>query len=354
MKSLFGKTLEELVVSVKEKGLPSFSGKQIADWLYKTGISDVNEITNLSKKARKILSAEYETGLYPPADMQVSSDGTKKYLYKLNSGNFVESVYIPETDRATLCISSQAGCRMGCRFCMTGRQGLKANLSSGEILNQIWSLPEKNELTNVVFMGMGEPMDNIDEVLKSLEILTSEYGIGWSHKRITVSTIGMLSGLEKFLENSQCRLAISLHSPFDEERLKLMPAQKACPIENVLKLLETDKYTQRRISFEYIMFAGINDSQQHAMALVKLLSRRDFRINLIRFHKIPNSSLSPSDETTMENFKNYLNSKGLLTTIRSSRGEDIFAACGMLSTKQSEVCNDRKSNTFAVQKEKNN
>jgi 23S rRNA (adenine2503-C2)-methyltransferase len=343
MKTLFGKTLGELITSVKEKGLPAFSGKQIADWLYKKGISDINEITNLSKKAREILSSEYETGLYPPADVQISSDGTKKYLYKLNSGNFVESVYIPEIDRATLCISSQAGCRMGCRFCMTGRQGLKANLNSGEILNQIWSLPEKDKLTNVVLMGMGEPMDNIDEVLKSLEILTSEYGIGWSHKRITVSTIGVLPGLAKFLENSQCRLAISLHSPFDEERLKLMPAQKAFPIKDVLKLIENDKYAQRRISFEYIMFAGINDSQKHATALVKLLSGKDFRINLIRFHKIPDSPLSPSDETTIENFKNYLNSKGLLTTVRSSRGEDIFAACGMLSTKNSELIRFKRS-----------
>jgi 23S rRNA (adenine2503-C2)-methyltransferase len=331
MKSFFGKTLDELVLTVKEKGLPAFAGRQIADWLYKIGISDINDITNLSKKAREMLSQEYETGLYPPSDVQVSKDGTKKYLYRLSSGNSVEAVYIPETERATLCISSQAGCRMGCRFCMTARQGLKANLTSGEILNQIWSLPEKENLTNVVYMGMGEPMDNIDEVLKSLEILTSDYGIGWSHKRITVSTVGVLAGLEKFLKNSQCRLAISLHSPFDEERQKLIPMQKAYPVPDILKLLEKDEYPQRRISFEYIMFAGINDSKKHADALLKLLSGNDFRVNLIRFHKIPDSPLAPSDEKTMEMFKNHLNSKGLLTTIRSSRGEDIFAACGMLA-----------------------
>jgi 23S rRNA (adenine2503-C2)-methyltransferase len=332
MKSLFGNTLDELVVIVKEKGLPSFSGKQIADWLYKKNVQKIDDITNLSKKARELLSSEYEIGLYPPSDVQISSDGTKKYLYRLRSGYSIESVYIPESDRATLCISSQAGCRMGCRFCMTARQGLKANLTAGEILNQIWSLPEKDKLTNVVYMGMGEPMDNIDEVLKSLKILTSDYGAGWSHKRITVSTIGILPGLEKFLKNSQCRLAVSLHNPFDEERRNLIPMQKAFPIKDVLKMIGKDEYTQRRISFEYIMFAGVNDSQRHASALVKLLSGNDLRINLIRFHKIPGSSLSPSDETTMENFKNYLNSKGLLTTIRSSRGEDIFAACGMLST----------------------
>jgi 23S rRNA (adenine2503-C2)-methyltransferase len=331
MKPLFGKTLEELVMSVREKGLPSFSGKQIADWLYRKGVSEIGDITNLSKKVREMLSSEYEIGLYPPSEVQISADGTKKYLYRLRSGHSVESVYIPESDRATLCISSQAGCRMGCRFCMTARQGFKANLTSGDILNQIWSLPEKDKLTNVVFMGMGEPMDNIDEVLKSLEILTSDYGIGWSHKRITVSTIGVLPGLEKFLKNSQCRLAISLHSPFDEERGKLIPMQKAFPVKDVLKLLDKDEYVQRRISFEYIMFAGINDSQKHANALIKLLSEKNVRLNLIRFHKIPDSSLSPSDETTIDNFKNCLNSKGLLTTIRTSRGEDIFAACGMLA-----------------------
>jgi 23S rRNA (adenine2503-C2)-methyltransferase len=332
MKSLFGKTLSELVSTVKEKDLPSFAGKQIADWLYKKNVTDINAITNLSKKAREKLSSEYDIGLYPPSDVQVSSDGTKKYLYRLRTGHSVESVYIPESDRATLCISSQAGCRMGCRFCLTARQGLNANLTSGEILNQIWSLPEKNKLTNVVYMGMGEPMDNIDEVLKSLEILTSDYGFGWSHKRITVSTIGIFPGLDRFLKSSQCRLAISLHSPFDEERRKLIPMQKAFPIKDVLKLIEKDEYTQRRISFEYIMFAGVNDSLRHAAALVRLLSGKDVRINLIRFHKIPDSPLSPADESTMEDFKNCLNAKGLLTTIRSSRGEDIFAACGMLST----------------------
>jgi 23S rRNA (adenine2503-C2)-methyltransferase len=331
MKPLFGKTSDELVSTVKEKGLPAFAGRQIADWLYKKNISDINNITNLSKKARETLSSEYEIGLYSPSDLQISSDGTKKYLYRLLSGHSVESVYIPESDRATLCISSQAGCRMGCRFCMTARQGLKSNLTAGEILNQIWSLPERDRLTNVVYMGMGEPMDNIDEVLKSLEILTADYSIGWSHKRITVSTIGVLPGLEKFLRHSQCRLAVSLHSPFDDERQKLLPMQKSFPFKDVLKLIERDKYTQRRISFEYIMFAGVNDSPRHANALVSLLSGKDVRINLIRFHKIPDSSLSPSDETTMENFKERLNSRGLLTTIRSSRGEDIYAACGMLS-----------------------
>lgn len=329
---LFGKTLDELVSCVKERGLPSFSGKQIADWLYKKGVNNIDEITNLSKKAREELSNEFIIGTYSPSDVQVSKDGTKKYLYTLDSGFSVESVFIPDTDRATLCISSQAGCKMGCKFCMTARQGFNINLTSGEILNQIWSLPERDKLTNVVYMGMGEPMDNIDEVLKSIEILTSQYGLDWSHKRVTVSTIGVTIGLRKFLQNSKSRLAVSLHNPFDEERRKLMPMQKAFPISEVLEIIENDPYPQRRVSFEYIMFAGVNDTKRHADALVKMLAGNDFRMNLIRFHKIPDCDLAPSSEGKIEEFKNYLNSRGLLTTIRSSRGEDIFAACGMLST----------------------
>ena len=325
---LFGKTREELVHIVKENKLPAFYGRQIADWLYKKSITSIDDITNLSIRAREVLTSCFNLGIYQPSDVQISSDGTKKYLYTLQSGHAVEAVYIPDNDRATLCISSQAGCKMGCKFCMTAKQGFKTNLNSGEILNQIWSLPEKNSLTNIVYMGMGEPMDNIDEVLKSIEIITSEYG--WSHKRVTVSTIGIPEGLKKFLNNSKCRLAISIHSPFNEERSMLMPMQKAYPISETLKLLKQDN-SQRRVSFEYIMFAGVNDSQKHADALVKLLKGNEYRVNLIRFHKIPDCNLAPSNEKTMDDFKNYLNSKNLLTTIRSSRGEDIYAACGMLA-----------------------
>ncbi|MDR0558891.1 MAG: 23S rRNA (adenine(2503)-C(2))-methyltransferase RlmN [Prevotellaceae bacterium] len=333
--ALFGKTLNELVDCIKKKGFSSFYGKQIAEWIYSRDVDSIGNITNLSKQAREILSAEYEIGTYSPAKVQISSDGTKKYLYTLNSGYSVESVYIPETERSTLCISSQAGCRMACRFCMTARQGLKANLTAGEILNQIHSLPEKNSLTNIVYMGMGEPMDNIDQVLKSLEILTSEYGYNKSYNRITVSTTGITDGLVKFLQSSKCRLAISLHSPFDSERQKLVPMQKFYPVSEILKIIKNDRY-QRRISFEYIMFDGVNDTEKHAKALVKMIAGNGYRVNLIRFHRIPDCDLKPSSEKNIEFFKNFLNSKGLLTTVRASRGEDIFAACGMLSTMKNE------------------
>jgi 23S rRNA (adenine2503-C2)-methyltransferase len=335
MQTLFGKTLEELVEIAKSVRLPSFAARQIAEWQYGKDVSDVNEITNLSKPARAILSAKYDSGRYPPETVQISSDGTRKYLYRLASGNCVESVYIPESDRATLCISSQAGCRMACRFCMTGQSGFRGNLSSAEILNQIWSIPERDNLTNIVYMGMGEPADNIDEVLKSLEIMTSRYGYGWSHKRITVSTVGIADGLDRLLNGTQCRIAVSLHSPFDEERRMLIPSKRLLPVSEILEKIEGDAYPQRRVSFEYIMFAGLNDTPKHATALVRMLGGKDFRLNLIRFHKIPGSALSPSDEATTANFKDSLNAKGLLTTVRTSRGEDIFAACGMLSAKQS-------------------
>ena len=335
---LFGKTLSELSALVKVHGMSGFRAKQIADALYREGVEDIDRITCLSKRERENLSEAYDFGVSAPAEVQISTDGTKKYLYAVSSGRYVEAVYIPDADRATLCVSSQAGCRMACRFCMTARQGLRANLTAGEIINQIRSLPEREQLTNIVYMGMGEPMDNIDEVLKSLEILTSGYAFGWGHRRITVSTVGLVGGLKRFLNESKCRLAVSLHSPFDHERAKLMPAQKANPISDVLKAIrEHDPYdAQRRVSFEYIMFAGVNDTRRHAEALAKMLSGCDYRVNLIRFHRIPDCDLRPSDYGTMENFGDFLASRGLPATIRASRGEDISAACGMLSTKSVE------------------
>ncbi len=262
-----------------------------------------------------------------------SVDGTIKYLYPAGPGNFVESVYIPTEDRATLCVSSQVGCKMNCLFCMTGKQGFTKNLSANEILNQIQSLPETEELTNIVFMGMGEPLDNVDELFKVLEILTAPYGYAWSPKRITVSTIGVAKGLKRFLEESECHLAVSLHSPYPGERLSLMPVEKVFPARDIIETIKQYDFThQRRVSFEYIVFKNLNDDLQHAKALVSLLDKVPCRVNLIRFHAIPNVPLESSDLTRMEVFRDTLNAAGIVCTIRASRGEDIFAACGMLST----------------------
>lgn len=330
---LYGKTLDELVAVTKRIGLPGFAARQIADWLYKKEISSIEEMTNLSKKARELLSVDYIYGLSEPVSSLSSTDGTKKYLYRVLNDKYIETAYIPEKERATICVSSQAGCKMGCIFCMTGRQGFQGNLSSNEILNQFRSLPEFRNLSNIVYMGMGEPLDNIAHLLKSLEILTSEWGYGWSPTRITVSTVGLVSSIKEFLEKSRCHLAVSLHSPFDEERRILMPIQRTNSLKEVLDTIRSfDFNSQRRVSFEYILFKGFNDSPLHVKALARILDRIKCRINIIRFHPIPGSPYESPDIEATISFKEQLNAKGILTTIRASRGEDIQAACGLLST----------------------
>lgn len=330
---LYGKTLDELVAVAKRLSLPGYAAKQIADWLYKKEISSIDEMSNLSKKMRGVLASEYNLGLSAPVSVAESKDGTKKYLFSVLSGKFIETAYIPENDRATICVSSQAGCKMGCIFCMTGKQGFQGNLSSNEILNQFRSLPEFKSLTNIVYMGMGEPLDNINELLKTLEILTSDWGYGWSPTRITVSTIGIKASITHFLEKSRCHLAVSLHSPFDEERRRLMPIQRTNNIKDILDVLRAFEFnSQRRVSFEYILFKGMNDTPAHVKELARILNGIKCRINIIRFHKIPGSEFTSPDMNETIRFKEALNAKGILTTIRASRGEDIGAACGLLST----------------------
>jgi 23S rRNA (adenine2503-C2)-methyltransferase len=330
---LYGKTLNELIEVTKRVSLPGFAAKQIADWLYKKEISSIEEMTNLSKKTRETLAVDYEYGLESPVKGSASSDGTKKYLYKVLNNKYIETAYIPDEDRATICVSSQAGCKMGCIFCMTGRQGFQGSLSTNEILNQFRSLPEFRNLTNMVYMGMGEPLDNLNEVLKSLEILTSEWGYGWSPTRITVSTVGLVAGIKEFLEKSRVHLAVSLHSPFDDERRRLMPVQRTNTVADVLDVIRNFEInSQRRISFEYILFKGVNDTPKHIKELARILNGIKCRINIIRFHAIPGSEFVSPDAETTNRFKEALNSKGILTTVRASRGEDIQAACGLLST----------------------
>lgn len=336
MEPLLGKTLDELKNITSELGLPGFTAKQIADWLYKKKVTTIEQMTNLSLKAREALAEKYTIGCAGPSDAQKSVDGTIKYLFKTGENKFIESVYIPTEDRATLCVSSQVGCKMNCLFCMTGKQGFNGNLSSNEIINQIQSIPESDKLTNLVFMGMGEPLDNFDELKKVLQILTASWGYAWSPKRITVSSIGHKQGLIRLLEETDVHVAISLHSPFPAERLEIMPIEKAFPMLDILELLKQYDFSkQRRLSFEYIVFKGYNDTMRHADELIRLLKGMDCRMNLIRFHAIPNIDLKSSDMRTMEAFRDRLNSKGVICTIRSSRGEDIFAACGMLSTEKS-------------------
>lgn len=351
MEALLGKTLSELQDVALSVGLQKFAGKQLAQWLYVQRVRSIDEMTNISLKGREALKARYTVGRHAPVREAVSVDGTRKYLFAVEnqkseienqkSLNYIESVYIPEEDRATLCVSTQAGCKMGCRFCMTGTLGFHGQLPASEILNQIFEIDQlaitnhQSSISNLVYMGEGEPMDNLDYVLRSLEIMTAEYGCAWSPKRITVSTVG-IPNMKRFLDESECHLAVSMHNPFAMERAAIMPAEKMMSITEVVALLKQYDWThQRRVSFEYICWEGQNDTIRHAKELLRLLKGLNCRINLIRFHEgvedIKSDRHFPgSNEKQMEFLRDYLTQNGLTTTIRKSRGEDILAACGML------------------------
>lgn len=331
---LLGKTLQELKHLAAKLELPAFVATQIAYWLYKTNIQSYDEMTNISKKVRLLLAEHYDLGVVASVKVQQSADGTKKYLFPVSSHKFIETAFIPEEKRNTLCVSSQVGCKMGCLFCATGRQGFQAQLSAGQIINQLRSLPERDSISNIVFMGMGEPFDNVEEVMKALEILTAAYGFELSARKVTVSTIGIVPAMELFLRESKCNLAVSMHSPFDDERRRLMPIQHVYPIKDVIEAItKYDLGKYRRVSIEYIVFGELNDTPKHVKELARLLNKLRCRINLIRFHPVPNVPLPPTNEERLIEFQRALNEKGIVTTIRASRGLDIDAACGLLSTK---------------------
>lgn len=341
MEILLGKTLMELQAVAQEIGLPRFAGKQLAEWIYVRRATTFDEMTNISLKGREALKARYTIGRHAPVAEAISKDGTKKYLFQVGErleargerreAGYIESVYIPDEDRATLCVSTQAGCKMGCRFCMTGTLGFHGHISATDILNQIFSIPDADKLTNIVYMGEGEPMDNLENVLRSLEMMTSAWGCAWSPKRITVSSVGITKGLKRFIEESDCNLAISLHNPFAVERQGIMPIEKVNHLSDVIALLKQYDWShQRRVSFEYICWGGVNDTPKHANELLRLLKGLDCRINLIRFHAGVAKEFTSSDEQQMEWLRDYLTEHGITTTIRRSRGEDILAACGML------------------------
>ncbi len=335
-RKLLGMNPARLAEVAAEVGLKPFAAKQMAAWLYQKKVTDIDSMTDLSKYARaKLVQRGYHIGCVAPKAEARSADGTVKYLFEGVGGRDIEAVYIPDKERATLCVSSQAGCRMNCRFCMTGQGGWQGNLDAGAIINQILSIPESDTLTNIVFMGMGEPADNIGQVLAALEILTAKWGMAWSPRRITVSSIGKLDGLKRLLDSTQVHIAISIHSPYALEREQLMPVEKAFPMREVLRLLrQYDFAHQRRLSMEYTMFDRLNDDDRHADALARVLKGMDVRVNLIRFHKTPGFDGAPSTREAMERFRDRLNAAGITATIRASRGEDIMAACGMLAGKK--------------------
>jgi len=347
---VIGRSLAELQELALSLGLKKFVGKQLAEWLYQKKITAFEQMTNLSLSARSVLAEHYQLGRCSFETELISADGTRKYLFPVLSSSssarqYVEAVYIPEADRATLCVSTQVGCKMGCHFCMTGKLGFHGQLLAADILNQIFTIDTHVQqlglqaLTNIVVMGEGEPCDNIEQVLQALSVMTSDWGCAWSPRRITVSSVGYLPGLTQLLDLTECHIAISLHNAVPEERQSIMPIEKVYPIEQVIAhLRQYDFAHQRRLSFEYICFGLRNTDLRHAMAIRRLLDGLDARVNLIRFHQassdsaIQNTSsdMPSSDESQMVWLRDYLTENGLTTTIRRSRGEDIFAACGML------------------------
>ena len=338
---LLGMDLEQLKSLAISGGMPAFTGKQLAEWIYKKRVTSFDKMNNISKRNREWLENNCVIGREAPSAHFKSSDGTVKYLFNGQKGKKIEAVMIPDKDRNTLCVSSQSGCRMNCYFCATGRNGFSGNLTAARIINQILTVGsilnpeyEDDDLTNIVFMGMGEPLDNFPEVKKVIDILTSPWGLAWSPKRITVSTVGKLPQLKELLDDTKVHVAVSLHTPVASLREQMMPAQKAYPIATIIKLLKSYDFShQRRLSFEYIMWKGVNDDIEHAKSLLSLIEGLDCRVNLIRFHKIPGVDLIPASEERMIMFRNFLNSHGVIATIRASRGEDIMAACGMLAGK---------------------
>ncbi len=340
---VIGQTMTQLQSFCMSEGLPKFAARQLCEWVYQKRVDNFDVMTNLSLKARNRLKEIASVGVIHPAESQISRDGTKKYLFKSSvakrdgGSNYIETVYIPDRDRATLCVSCQVGCKMGCSFCYTGRQGFRGNLTVAEIVNQILAIPESGQITNVVFMGMGEPLDNYEAIRQTIEVLTAEWGLGWSPRRITVSTVGVTPMLKRLLDETECHVAVSLHNAFGEERAEMMPMERVYPIDQTIGLLKRyNWWGQRRLSFEYTMFQGINDDISHAVQLVNLVRGLHCRVNLIRFHVSPDMPYRSSDRAVMTAFQDYLNSHGVVCTIRASRGEDIMAACGLLSGRANE------------------
>ncbi len=331
---LFGMLPTELDSQTRQLGLPPGTGNHIAHWLYHSHASTFSEMTDLTPETLALLERQFTIGIQPPVTTRTAADGTRKFLFTTSGRQPIETVLIPaHGNRYTLCLSSQAGCRMGCTFCMTGRQGFSRHLSTGEILNQWRSVPERERITNLVFMGMGEPFDNLEAVLDSIEILTSPYGFQFPPRRITVSTVGIADGLPAFFERCRCPLAISVHSPFEDERRKMMPVESTSPLLTVLNAVRTlPRASRRRIFIEYIVFKGLNHSQQHADALTRLLEGIPCRINLIRCHPPPGSAFEAPDDASLLRFRDDLKAKGFFTSIRRSCGQDIEAACGQLAT----------------------
>lgn len=331
--SLCGLTVEEIFGIIQQGGFTKSHALKISNLIYKKGIADLSSVSELPGKLRDFLSQTTETGFYPPVSSVSSSDGTTKYLFRTPDNRQFETVLIPDKKRNTVCVSTQSGCRMGCSYCMTARYGYHGDLSAGEIVNQVISFDPAVNVTHVVFMGMGEPMDNLENVLKACDILTSEWGTAIARRNITVSTVGITDAVVEFINRSDCNLTLSLYSPFPEEREKVIPAEKAFPARKMVEIMKDHPLQKkRRFSVAYVMIKGITDTDRHLMGLIDLIKGSGIRVNLLPYHPVPEDNNISSPDDRMMFFKHHLVNAGISASVRRSRGEDINAACGLLAS----------------------
>lgn len=332
-KEMCGLSAEEMYNVIKDEGFSHEHAVILANAIYKKGTSNFSGLSKIPKKLMEYLSSCSETGVYNPAASEKSTDGAIKYLFRNRDGLQFETVFIPDGKRNTVCVSTQSGCRMGCPFCVTGKYGFHGNLDAGDIVNQVIGIPEAEKVTHVVFMGMGEPLDNIENVLKACGILSAEWGKALSQGNITVSTVGIATGVNQFLEKSGCNLTLSLFSPFPDERRMFIPAETLNPASSIIELMRNYPVKKkRRLSVAYVMIAGINDTDKHLNGLKEMLGGTGIRINLLPYHRIGNDLNSSSSAERMMYFKHSLVTSGISASIRKSRGADISAACGLLAT----------------------
>ncbi|HKK40857.1 MAG TPA: 23S rRNA (adenine(2503)-C(2))-methyltransferase RlmN [Bacteroidales bacterium] len=332
MKDLIGLTYSEIESVITGMGFKQTHALTIVNYMYKRRITDLSLIPGLPVSLRNNLINENSSAVNGPVSRIASADGTVKYLFRTADKKEFETVYIPDGKRNTVCVSTQSGCRMGCKYCATAQYGFHGNLNTGEIISQVLRIKESAIIDHIVFMGMGEPMDNIDNVLKACQIMTTERGMALGHKNVTVSSVGLAPGIKTFLENTKCNFTLSLHSPFPEERAGIMPVEKKYPVQNIIEMLKSLPIKRdRRITLAYVMIKGWNDTDTHLRALTGLVKGSSLRINLLPFHSIPGSGTESSTADRMQYFKHVLVCQGVSASVRKSRGADISAACGLLA-----------------------
>ena len=336
-RQLVGLTYDEIAKSLQSSGIDTKYAGRIAYWLYKRKLRHLTDIDNIAGDVKRLLAENFTSGITPPPKRTESSDGSVKYLFNYPRNRSAETVFLPDKIRSTVCVSTQCGCARSCLHCRTGEMGLRGNLSAGEIVNQVLAIPESEEVNRVVFMGMGEPLDNVDEVIKAINIFTAEWGLALGSANITVSTVGIIPGISKILKATSCNLTLSLVSPIPGERVALVPAEKIYPAAEVISIMKSaPPANKRRFTIAYMMIDGVNDSDTHLEALTQLTAGSSVRVNLLKYHPHGDLPFRPSSADKMDHFRVRLLASGISASIRRSRGEDISAACGMLAATDSE------------------